>query len=259
MNPKVNFMLVGLFVIGLCVATIFFVIWLSFGYGEEAQKFYLIYMKESVAGLNQDSAVKFNGVNVGTIKAVQINAKDPSEVIIKIQVKADTPVTVDTRATLMSQGLTGLSYINLSGGDVNSALLKPTKGEQYAVIHTNPSLLLRIDATISKLTKSMTKISDAVDYLLRSENQKQISAILKNISDLTGSITQRRESIAASFSGADYTFQTLNSQTLPALNESLSSLQGTTSDLTNLVQEVSANPNILLTGKQPLKPGPGEK
>ena len=259
MNPKVNFIVVGLFVISICIATIIFVVWLSFGYGETTQKFYLIYMKESVAGLGQDSAVKFNGVNVGMTKAIQLERDDPSEVVIKIQVKADTPITVDTRATLMSQGLTGLSYINLTGGDIHSPLLKPKKGEEYAIIPTNPSLLLRIDSSIGKLTASIGKMGDAIDYLLRDENQKHVTSILKNVSDLTGELAQRREAVGQGVMGASHAFQTVNSQTLPALNESLVTLQGASADLTNLIQEVSANPSMLLNGGQQPKPGPGEK
>ncbi len=266
MNPKVNFLLVGLFVIGICLASIIFILWLSFGYGETKQKFYLIYMKESVAGLSLNAAVKFNGVNVGTTKEITLDHGNPAIVLIKIQVDENTPISVDTRATLMSQGLTGLSYINLSGGTENSPPLKPLHGQTFAIIPTNPSLLVRLDSTINKLTDSFDQLTKSFNILLRSENQQHFTHILKNFDEISSTIADHKTAIGAgmmnfptAIQNADQLLMNTNNQTLPTLNQSLLMLQTATLDLTNLSQELMNNPSILLTGPRPVAPGPGEQ
>ncbi len=237
MNPKVNYLLVGLFVIAVGIATVIFALWLAFGYGEPESQFYMIYMRESVAGLSEDSAVKFNGVNVGTIKDIQLSPHDPSIVMIKIAVRESTPVTVDTRATLMSQGLTGLSFINLSGGDERSSLLKPAKGQMYAVIPTSPSLFVRMDTSLNQLSTSLEKISKSVDYLLRDENQKNVTTILQNMSEAA---------------------QTINAQSLPVVNESMLMMNNALPSASRLLQELANDPSILLRGQKEPPLGPGE-
>lgn len=265
MNPKVNYIVVGVFVLSLCLATIVFALWLAFGYGEKTLKYYLIYMNESVAGLSKDAVVKFSGVNVGTVEDIKLG-NDPSQVVIKIGVNENTPVNVDTRATLMSQGLTGLSYINLGGGAAQSKPLLPLPGQRYAVIPTNPSLFIRLDATISKLTTSLDHMSRSVDYLLRPENQKSVSTILHNMAKVTSSMAEHSDEIGRSFQqmpqavqAMNQTFDTLNTQTLPGLNSSLMMMAGVMPSFSNFVQQLSENPSVIWRGPKVNQLGPGEE
>lgn len=265
MNPKVNYLLVGIFVVVLFFATVIFALWLAFGYGETQEKVYLINMNESVSGLSQDAPVKFNGVNVGTIKSINLG-QDPSEVVIAITVNRDTPITVDTHATLMSQGLTGLSYINLSGGTKQSARLLPKPGQDYAVIPTNPSLLVRLDTSINTLDVSLKKISQSVDILLNDQNQKNFAQILENIQKVTktaadhsDAVGQALQEMPETMRAVHQTFNTLNMQTLPNLSSSLMILSGTLPNFSHFAQEISQNPSALWRGSAVTQLGPGEQ
>jgi phospholipid/cholesterol/gamma-HCH transport system substrate-binding protein len=265
MNPKVNYLAVGIFVISICVATIIFSLWLAFGYGEIAQTTYLIDMNESVSGLSKDASVKFNGVTVGSIADISLGS-DPSQVIIKIKVNEGTPITAATRATLMSQGLTGLSYLNLSGGNGHSEPLLPKRGQRYAIIPTNPSLLVRLDTTLNKLNTSIGKMGESVDVLLGAENQNNIRAILKNLATATKAAADHSNDLAQSLqqmpkmlAAANQTFDAINRQTLPNANTSLLMLTTLLPNLSDFAQELSENPNILLRGMKTSQLGPGEE
>ena len=109
METKVNYTMVGLFVIGLFSAIVMSVIWLSAGMTATEYTVYQVLMKESVSGLSIDAPVEFNGVNVGNIKNIEISQKDPQVVIVLLNVKEHTPITVGTRATLNMKGLTGIA------------------------------------------------------------------------------------------------------------------------------------------------------
>jgi hypothetical protein len=65
MDDKVNYSLVGVFVLALGAALVAGVLWLAAGLGgQQAMNTYQAVIKESVAGLNVDAPVKYLGVDV---------------------------------------------------------------------------------------------------------------------------------------------------------------------------------------------------
>src|SRR5690348_12771960 len=100
MESKVSYTIVGAFVIILTSALILAIIWLSSGLSLETFTTYQLYMQESVSGLTQDSRVEFNGVEVGQVKSITLNQKNPQLVEVLLEVKSSTPVSAGTVATL---------------------------------------------------------------------------------------------------------------------------------------------------------------
>ncbi|MBT8144250.1 MAG: MCE family protein, partial [Gammaproteobacteria bacterium] len=150
MTPKSSYVLVGLFVLLLGVALIAGVLWLSTGGPPKDYEFYLVYMTESVSGLSMDAPVKYKGVSVGRVRDIRLNPENPEEVRILLVVLEGTPINAETRATLEVQGLTGVAHVNLSGGGPDSAPLLKDRNEPYPVIESKPSLLVRLDDTVSE-------------------------------------------------------------------------------------------------------------
>ena len=123
MESNVNYTLVGAFVLVLTLTLIIFITWLSTGFSSKHYKNYLVIMHESVSGLGVNSSVKYNGVNVGTIKKIYLSTDNPDQVRLILQIEEHTPVTQATSAMLNSQGLTGITYLALKGSEV--ALTSP--------------------------------------------------------------------------------------------------------------------------------------
>src|SRR5688572_1168472 len=113
MDTNVNYTIVGAFVIVLTSFMILGIIWLSSGFGGEEYSTYAVMMQESVSGMSVDSPVEFNGVNVGTIKSIKLEPKNPKLVKILLEVKNDTPITQGTIATIDTKGITGVTFIAL--------------------------------------------------------------------------------------------------------------------------------------------------
>ena len=72
MDSKVNNTLVGLFVIILSIALVASILWLSVSTDNKYYNTYQIYMQESVSGLNRQAAVKYRGVEVGTVRDIAL-------------------------------------------------------------------------------------------------------------------------------------------------------------------------------------------
>ncbi|MCK4973784.1 MAG: MCE family protein, partial [Sulfurimonas sp.] len=145
----------------------------------EMQK-YIIHFDESVLGLNLDAPVKFRGISVGKVVRLRINPNNSEQVEVLADILKTTPIKSSTVAKLTSQGITGLSYINLTLGDNNAPALQTQNGEEYPIIKTIPSLLIKLEKTFGDVSSNLSKTLASTKELLNEENQKEITLLLKN-------------------------------------------------------------------------------
>ena len=71
----------------------------------------------NVAGLNVGDEVRYGGVRVGSVSALEIDTAPPSIIRVRYRVRRATPVRADTRATITQLGLLGQPYLALEPGD----------------------------------------------------------------------------------------------------------------------------------------------
>ena len=184
MNNKVNYTFIGFLVLAGVVMMLAFSYWLMKPSDEEETEKYLIYFKESVLGLNIDAPVKYRGISVGKVSRVRVNRKNSEEVEVLITILSTTPVKSTTVAQLTSQGITGLSYINLSLGEHNAPQLEAKEGYNYPVIKTIPSFLENFEKNLGSLSKQLSQTLTGTERLLEEENQQQITLMLKSTASL---------------------------------------------------------------------------
>ena len=170
MEPRVNYALVGLFVLVLTSVFLVFTLWLV-GVGPTADyRTYAVYPPESVAGITAESLVKFQGVDVGKVReagivtdiepgsAAGVGGREKAgegarpRVRLLIDVRREVTIRADTTARLATQGLTGLLYfIELRGGEGTSPPLEQAPGAPYPVIQAELSDLARLQRTGTEL------------------------------------------------------------------------------------------------------------
>ncbi len=187
MQSKTNYAIVGIFVLLLTAGIIVFAFWLGkYGFADKFD-FYKVYTTESVSGLSVDASVKYRGVDVGSVDEIKINPKNTEEVMILLRVKKGTPVTKGMLAELKYFGLTGLAYIELTGGSKNAPLLKQENGK-IPILKTKPSLYNRIDTTFNDIVGKLSVTLDKIDKLLSDKNIKNISKTIQNSEEITKNI-----------------------------------------------------------------------
>ena len=188
MDSKVNFTLVGLFVVTFISALIVFIFWLGkFNTDTKEVDLYKIYLNESVAGLNIESSVKYKGVNIGVVKNININPNNSEQIKLLIEVKVNTPIKIDTYAVLESQGITGLKYIDLIGGKNSSKLLKNNK-DAIPLIKSKLSLLSSLSSSSNSIVSKVDGILTKIDTLLSNKNMKNIQNTLNNANSITANL-----------------------------------------------------------------------
>ena len=177
---------------------IFAVLWLASG-GTLQKKYdlYLAVLEESVAGLNLNAPVKYNGVDVGKVQSIQLDPINPQRVQLIFAIERGTPIKVDTVAVLKTQGLTGIAYVELDGGAQNAAPLIATKGQKYPVIQTKPSLSTRLENILTTVLAKLDATSSNIDSLLSGENQQAFKTALADIAVVAKTIAARKSEIDA--------------------------------------------------------------
>ncbi|MCD6039831.1 MAG: hypothetical protein K0S27_1231 [Gammaproteobacteria bacterium] len=252
METNINYTVIGVFVILLVAVITLSVIWLSSGFSTDEYTTYQVWMKESVNGLAIDAQVEFNGVDVGTVKSIEISQKDPQVVILLLSVKKNTPITLGTNAMLNMKGFTGIGYIALIDKGTDTRPLKKLSGQLYPVINTAPSLLVRFDTAMTKLNENLHQVSVSIQLLLDQQNLHSIKQILQNMQTAT-------QSLPALLQTSHRAMQIITMQTLPAANQALANLDVITRNMASVSGDIKQNPAILIRGMQSQMLGPGEK
>lgn len=273
MDNNVNYTLVGAFVISLIAAIVIAIVWLSSGLSVTPYTTYLMYSQESVSGLNVDALVEYNGVSVGTVKSIELDRDNLNLVKVLLSIQASTPITNGTTATLTSRGVTGVAFVALKdrGNDTRPLVAKP--GEPYPVIQTTPSIFMRLDTALSKLTKNLQIVADSVHSLLDKENLQSFKEILAHIDEVTGTLaknsqqmnvilqntTRASQQLAPLLEYSTSSMKTLTVQTLPVTYRLLNNLNDMTHTLNEVTTQLKQNPSILIRGSAPAPLGPGER
>jgi phospholipid/cholesterol/gamma-HCH transport system substrate-binding protein len=197
MENNARYMLVGCFALAVLAAAFGFVYWLNTGGGLQQRASYRVLYKNSVAGLMIGSPVLFNGVRVGEVTALDLDASAPTQITATIALAARTPVRADTKAGISFQGLMGSPAVSLSGGSPSATAFPPLLSEALLVADPNAgqsmsetaiTLIRRVDAVVSDnsdaLHKTMSNLGKFTDALAR--NSDRVDGILAGLDRMTG-------------------------------------------------------------------------
>jgi phospholipid/cholesterol/gamma-HCH transport system substrate-binding protein len=207
METKVNYTIVGAFVLvlgGLLVAGI---LWFASGGGfQKTYDLYLALVDESVAGLSLSAPVKYRGVDVGKVKDIRLDPDNPEQVRLLFAIERGTPVKEDTEAVLKTQGLTGIAYVELSGGTRESPPLQAKTPGDYPRIRTKPSLSARLENLLTTVLGKLDSTSDSVNKILSEDNLAAFKSTLADLSVLAKTLAARKDTIDRGLTSAARTF-----------------------------------------------------
>jgi len=262
METKANYAIVGFFTVFVIAAAFGFVYWMA-QYGRAGQMVELVVnIPGSASGLTVGSPVRFNGINVGTVRNLAIDANDPRYSIAITEVSADAPVLTSTRATLEVQGLTGAAYIELSGGrkgDENilkTALEKGTQATITADQSSVTSLLATADQILDRANSAITDIQGFVTDIRRpltstignaekfskalADNSDVIDQFLKSVEELSASVSTASRKLDTTLEGADRLIKSVDPKKIDTIVSNAEQLSKDLRDASGGVSEAIA-------------------
>jgi phospholipid/cholesterol/gamma-HCH transport system substrate-binding protein len=191
MTNRLNYALVGLFVLALGAAWLAISLWLTLGDFSTQYTTYRVYLDESVAGLYLDAPVKYRGVEVGKVTGIDLNPNVPDQVQLTLDLVSTTPIRTDTVAELAVQGLTGIAFLDLKGGTLEAPALMVEAGQEYPVIPSSPSFFARLDMTGTELIANVNALAHRLAKLLDAEGRRSLRKIMANINTITAAFANR--------------------------------------------------------------------
>ncbi len=185
MENKSHAFAAGLFVLVVTALVVGLGVWLTRDRGNYQS--YELSSGEGVAGLQPQAAVRYKGVSVGRVTHIGFDSQASGNVLIRIAVSVDAPITPTTFAVLGYQGVTGLAYVLLDDA-----------GEPYPAIAPGPSGLPRLPLRTSPFTQLfdqgpaiLSRVQEAterINQVLSDDNQHLLRELLANTGQAAGSV-----------------------------------------------------------------------
>ncbi|HWY63017.1 MAG TPA: MlaD family protein [Rhizomicrobium sp.] len=210
METKANYVAVGAFVLICVIGLVVSIMWLAGAQYAQEYSYYQAYFKGPVTGIGKGTVTRYNGIDVGHITDLQFNPNDPQSVIVTLQVQPHLNIREDSVASIESQGFTGATYVEISGGTAKSALLTAKPGEKYPVIRTKQSGLLQLEQSAPEVVAKLNVAASQINDLLNDNNRKAITQILSNLDETTAVIARRSDDIDAILRNANQATANLN-------------------------------------------------
>jgi phospholipid/cholesterol/gamma-HCH transport system substrate-binding protein len=195
MQRKINYAMVGLFVILLGAAWLAISLWLALGDFSVQYQTYRMYLDESVSGLYLDAPVKYRGVEIGKVSEIRLNPDVPGQVQLTFDIDSTVPIKEDTIAVLTVQGLTGIAFVDLTGGSLESPRLQAKEGATYPVIQTGPSFFSRLDTSGTELMANLNLLVHGLANVVDAGGEQTLREILENIRQVTAALAGRRSEL----------------------------------------------------------------
>ncbi|GAB3407877.1 MlaD family protein [Massilia agilis] len=251
MENRSHALMTGIFTIALLIAAVLAGIWLNRDRSETVP--YEIVTTQSIPGLNPQAVVRYRGLEVGRVNDIMFDPRVTGQILIKLSVDNDTPVTTTTFASLGYQGVTGLAFLQLDDDRTGSPILQ-SDPKRVARIPMRPGLLDQIEKRGLAILDKTEKITESLDRLMSPQNQQTIIGAFDSIGktaaaygelpkrleptlDKLPALATKLDQTAASVNALAHNYDSLATRLqakdgpLERLNGAIGSLQGAASGL----------------------------
>lgn len=194
METKANYVVTGLFTLAVVVAAFGFVFWFQRTGDSGEQAAYRAVFDGSVAGLRTGAEVTFNGIRVGEVASLALDARDPRKVVALLKLTGAVPMRADTKVGLAFQGLTGLAEVSLTGGSADAGPLVAQGGEP-------PTLYADASAT-NDVTQQARQVLARIDGMV-AENETALHASLANIETVSNALAENSQRLNTIMAGLE--------------------------------------------------------
>lgn len=234
MENKAHALAAGLFILGLLVAAAFVGNWLA---GDPLVRVaYRVVALQPVTGLNPQGQVRYRGISVGRVAAIDLDLKDPKRIFVDIEVEERIPITRGTYAQLGQEGITGIAYVHLldEGNDPTPIAGGPSGKPE---IPLRASMLDELFDSAGGIAKDARVLAASVQKLLSADNQENFAATLATVKQVSVNLEAASRRLPGTIDRAD---QMLSEQNRRQLSEALASTNAAMKELPELAREARA-------------------
>jgi phospholipid/cholesterol/gamma-HCH transport system substrate-binding protein len=148
---------------------------------------YYVRFVESISGLELGSPVKMKGVRVGQVEKIRIGDNVES-VVVTLALVTGTPIPEDIRAVMTSIGITGLQFIELTGGSGRAKRVAPNTPQSF--IGAGTSTLSSLTGKAEHIAKKVELVLNNLMPLTDADNRALVKSILQHVDELAAAWTE---------------------------------------------------------------------
>ncbi|MGH6827915.1 MAG: MlaD family protein [Rhizomicrobium sp.] len=197
METQANYVAVGAFVVACVIGLVVTILWLAGAQYAQEYSYYQTDFKGPVTGLSTGTLTRYNGIEVGRVTDLEFDPNDPQRVIATLQVAPHLDIRQDSEASIESQGLTGTSYVEISGGTRNAPLLAAMPGQKYPVIRAKQSTLQQLEQSAPEVVARLGQAAARLNDVLSDRNRQALTQVLANLDRATAGMASHAAQLDA--------------------------------------------------------------
>jgi phospholipid/cholesterol/gamma-HCH transport system substrate-binding protein len=238
METRASYVMVGSFVIAITLGIFASILWLAHAQFNRQFAYYDVYFSGSVTGLSVGAPVNLLGVAIGRVTEIRLDPVNPDQVRVSIEVDATSPIKADSVASLELTGITGVYYVEVTGGSRDAPPITREEGQRYPVIAAKPSRFQSLVARAPEVLNKVIQVADRLSEILDEKNRQAIANILVNVEQLTGSGASAASKLDGFIDDTDATVKDAR-VTLRVANEALGEFKHTMAAFGNVPGELA--------------------
>lgn len=194
MENRAHALAAGLFVIVFGLALALVAWW--FGGTRTLTRDLLLVTQYNVNGLNPLAPVRFRGMKAGKVISITLDPENRQNILVLVRVDADLPLSTATTAQLNSQGITGLSYVQLDD-NAQSAELLPLNDKKPPRIPLRQTLMDALGDQASDIVGQVGVLTANLNRVLNEENLQHLNRTMKNLEVASDGLRELPQLLAA--------------------------------------------------------------
>lgn len=255
MENKAHALAAGLFVLAMAALLLALATWLTREGGE--RDLYEIATRESITGLQAQAPVRLRGVDVGEVASIGFDRQVPGQVLVRLSIDREAPMTRDTFATLGFLGVTGLAFVQLDDSGRPAPRLD-AEGGAPPRIPLRPGLVSRLAAQGEDVVGKVDEATGKLNRLLADPNQERLARALDSLARAAEGVDRLAAQMVRTAAALAATTEAFQAGTLPRINQAADDAARAAREVSGMAAHLREHPQSLIFGPGMGPPGPGE-
>ena len=234
MENKVSYTIVGIFVLSFFIGIILFILWLArYDIDKSNLKYYKIYVKDSISGLQKNSIVSYKGLDIGQVESIKIDKTNIEQIEVLLFVSDYTIIKKNSYAVIESKGITGNKYIEIMGGTHDSDVLE-LNSNGFGIIPLKKSFINKITSDAGDIVSKFDGILEKLNVLISKKTLLNVEEIVENINISTKHLYKEQMNFDLLLEKID---SILSKENISNISIGLNNMKEATQEINSLMKE----------------------
>ena len=178
MENRAHALAAGLFALALGLGLMTALWW--FSQDREQTRALVLVARDDIGGLGPQARVRFRGLAIGTVAEIRIDPTDSRNILVRVQVSEELPLTRGLRASIGTIGVTGLAFVQLDDRGTDPTPLLGEGGEAPR-ISLESGLLSQLGEHALEAVEQFRKLSTRLSNIFNEDGVSQLRTTLARI------------------------------------------------------------------------------